>query len=103
MAALQDKAIRYGSLVTVSHEADQKRMIISDGFVDTSLHLMKPRKTSSQSLVRGLFVILPPLTNELKVSGVWPFAASGAPPDPSSTGDSLRRKPSKVCPNLPIS
>lgn len=67
MASLQDKAIRFGSIVTLVHHSDLRKMVISDGYVDTTLHLMKPRKTSSQSQVRGLFVILPQMTNEVKV------------------------------------
>jgi hypothetical protein len=67
MAGPQDKAIKFGSVVTLLQEASKRKMVISDGFVDTTLHFMKPRKTSSQSLIRGLFIILPPMTNEVKV------------------------------------
>lgn len=71
MAGLQDKAIKFGSIVTLMQESSKRKMVISDGFVDTTLHLMKPRKTSSQSLIRGLFIILPQMTNEVKVLGAF--------------------------------
>lgn len=39
---------------------------MSDGFVDMSLYLGRPRHQPNMSLMRGLFVIVPPFYNEAK-------------------------------------
>lgn len=69
MMATNEKAMRFGSVVKICHKEDLSNMIaISDGFVDLGLNLMKPKRMPSQSLIRGLFIILPPTVNEIKVA-----------------------------------
>lgn len=68
MMATNEKAMRYGSVVKIGHKGELANMIaISDGFVDLGVNLMKPKRQPSQSMLRGLFIILPPTVNEIKV------------------------------------
>lgn len=68
LAALQnnDKAVKYGSIIIINHFGERNGILMSDGFVDMNLYLGKPRNQPNMSLMRGLFIVLPPFYNEGK-------------------------------------
>lgn len=67
MKHFNEKAIRYGSVVSIRHEGLFKGRLLSDGFVDNSVYFTQPNRFPNQSAPRGLFLILPSMSNDVKV------------------------------------
>ena len=67
MKTVNDKAIKYGSVITIDHQSDKSGILLCDGFVDTSIYFSKPKRNPNMSLARGLFIILPAFGNDVKV------------------------------------
>ena len=62
-----EKAIKYGSVITIQHVSERSGILLSDGYVDMNIYFSKPKRVPNQCLQRGLFIVFPPFTNETKV------------------------------------
>ena len=68
MRPSNEKAIKYGSVVTIDRHSERPGILLSDGFVNTDVYFTKPRRVPNQSLIRGLFIIFPAFANDVKVN-----------------------------------